>query len=92
LIEQARTTPTAIVVVPDCDGRRQPLCSVYRREFAVAAEKALRAGRNRIDTLFDAVHTRVIEQFELEDAGFDCHLFRNLNTPEELEVHKSSDA
>jgi phospholipid/cholesterol/gamma-HCH transport system ATP-binding protein len=88
LIEQARSTPEAIVVVPDCDGGRQPLCSVYRREFAVAAEKALRAGHNRIDTLFDVVHTRVIEQSELEDAGFACNLFRNLNTPEELEVHK----
>ena len=35
------------------DGGRQPLCAFYRREFAAATEKALRAGRNKIDLLFD---------------------------------------
>jgi molybdopterin-guanine dinucleotide biosynthesis protein A len=85
LVEQARGSPTAIVVVPRCDGDRQPLCAVYRREFAAVAENALRAGRNKIDLLFDVVQTRVIDQKELENAGFTASLFRNLNTPEELE-------
>jgi molybdopterin-guanine dinucleotide biosynthesis protein A len=84
LIGQAKRAPEAAVVVPISDGRRQPLCAIYRREFAVAAEDALRAGRNRIDRLFDEVRTRVIEQEELEGAGFSSALFRNLNTPEEL--------
>jgi molybdopterin-guanine dinucleotide biosynthesis protein A len=64
LTAQARDTPDAAVIVPRGDGRRQPLCAIYRREFSVAAERALRAGRNKIDPLFDEVRTRVIEQEE----------------------------
>jgi molybdopterin-guanine dinucleotide biosynthesis protein A len=85
LIDKARDAPDTTVVVPRCEGGRQPLCAVYRREFAAAAENALRAGRNKIDLLFDGVQTRVIDQKELENAGFAANIFRNLNTPEELE-------
>ena len=85
LIDKARDSPDAFVVVPRCNGGRQPLCAVYRREFAAVAESALRAGRNKIDLLFDVVQTRVIDQKELENAGFAASIFRNLNTPEELE-------
>ena len=88
LISQTRAAHEATVVVPRGDGGWQPLCAVYRREFAVAAEGALLAGRNRIDPLFDVVRTRVIEEQELEDAGFSQAIFRNLNTREELEAQK----
>ena len=84
LVRQAGNAPEAAVVVPRSDGGWQPLCAIYRREFADAAETALSAGRYRIDRLFDEVRTRVIEQEELEGAGFSPALFRNLNTPEEL--------
>jgi molybdopterin-guanine dinucleotide biosynthesis protein A len=76
------------VVVPRGAGGWQPLCAVYRREFAAAAERSLRAGRNKIDRLFDEVRTRVIEQEELEGAGFSPAIFRNLNTPDELEAER----
>jgi molybdopterin-guanine dinucleotide biosynthesis protein A len=88
LITQARSAPDAAVIVPHSDGRRQPLCAIYRREFAVVAERALQARQNRIDRLFDQVHTLVIEQEEFEGAGFSSAIFRNLNTPEELEAEK----
>jgi molybdenum cofactor guanylyltransferase len=88
LIEKARDAPEAVVVVPRCDGGRQPLCAIYRREFAAAAENALRAGQNRIDLLFEVVHTSVIEPADLENAGFASNIFRNLNTPDELEAGK----
>jgi molybdopterin-guanine dinucleotide biosynthesis protein A len=88
LITQARDASDAAVVVPLGDGRRQPLCAIYRREFAGVAERALRAGRNKIDPLFDEVRTRVIGQERLEGAGFSPAIFRNLNTPEELELEK----
>jgi molybdopterin-guanine dinucleotide biosynthesis protein A len=88
LITQARGAPDAAVVVPRAGGSRQPLCAIYRREFVDVAESALRAGRNRIDRLFEQVRTRVIEQEELESAGFSSTIFRNLNTPEELEAQK----
>jgi molybdopterin-guanine dinucleotide biosynthesis protein A len=88
LISQARSAPEATVVVPRGDAGWQPLCSIYRPEFAEAAEQALRAGQNRIDRLFDEVRIRVIEPAELEAAGFSPAIFRNLNTPEELAAER----
>ncbi len=88
LIAQARGAPACGGDCSAHDGRRQPLCAIYRREFAVVAERALQARQNRIDRLFDEVRTRVIEQEELEGAGFSSTIFRNLNTPEELEAEK----
>jgi molybdopterin-guanine dinucleotide biosynthesis protein A len=88
LISQARAMPDAIVVVPESEKRRQPLCAVYRREFADAAENALRSGNNRIDRLFDLIVTRTLTEEELNAAGFSFGIFRNLNTPAELEMEK----
>jgi molybdopterin-guanine dinucleotide biosynthesis protein A len=88
VISQARGAPEAAAVVPRGGGGWQPLCAIYRREFADTAENALRAGRNKIDRLFDEVRTRAIEEEELESAGFSLAIFRNLNTPEELETEK----
>jgi molybdopterin-guanine dinucleotide biosynthesis protein A len=88
LISRAQNAPEAVVIVPRGDAGWQPLCAIYRREFADAAEPALRAGRNRIDRLFDEVQTRVIAQNELQSAGFSLDIFRNLNTPEELESER----
>jgi molybdenum cofactor guanylyltransferase len=88
LIREARTAAEATVIVPRSDGRRQPLCAVYRRRFADAAEPALLAGRNRIDSLFDTVEARVIGEEELDRAGFSSAIFRNLNTPEQLEQQR----
>lgn len=76
----------ASVTVPRINQRWQPLCAVYRREFAVAAETALRAGRYRIDALFDQVQPQVVEGEALEAAGFSSNIFRNLNTKEDLEA------
>jgi molybdopterin-guanine dinucleotide biosynthesis protein A len=84
LIHEAHHAPEATVVLPRCNGHRQPLCAIYRREFAEVAEKALIAGRNRIDVLFDMVKSRVIGEEELERAGFSAALFCNLNTPEDV--------
>jgi molybdopterin-guanine dinucleotide biosynthesis protein A len=86
LIERARNSATATVTVTQAGGGWQPLCAVYRREFADAAEQALRAGRHKIDALFEATPTQVIKEDELEAAGFSAEMFRNLNTREELEA------
>ena len=43
LIARARGS-AALVTVARAGGRWQPLCAVYRREFADAAEKALQLG------------------------------------------------
>jgi molybdopterin-guanine dinucleotide biosynthesis protein A len=84
LIHQSRTALGMVVVVPRTGGRWQPLCAIYRREFADAAEAALLASRNRIDSLFAAVQTRALDEEELKRNGFSSAIFRNLNTLEEL--------
>jgi molybdopterin-guanine dinucleotide biosynthesis protein A len=73
----------AVVTVPRAAGGWQPLCAVYRREFAAVAERALRKGKNRIDALFSQVETRAISEEELMRMGFSANMFRNLNTPVE---------
>jgi len=87
LVARARGSD-AIATVPRAGGW-QPLCAVYRREFGDVAEKALRAGRYRINALFAEIRVQAIEEEELALAGFSAGMFRNLNTPEELEAASS---
>ena len=89
LLRQAQSAPEAVVIVPRASGRRQPLCAMYRRDFAGFAETALGRGQNRIDRLFEEIRTRMIDETELDRAGFSLEIFRNLNTPDELENAKS---
>ena len=84
LVRQAQESG-AVVTVARAGGGWQPLCAVYRREFADVAEQSLRQGRNKIDALFAQVKTRVIEEEELSREGFSAEMFRNLNTPEDWE-------
>lgn len=84
LVARAKDSPTSSVTVPSTAEGWQPLCAVYRKQFAGAAEQALRAGRYKIDKLFHAVDTQSIQPEELEAAGFPRTVFRNLNTPQEL--------
>ena len=84
LVTHARNSPASLVTVARATDGLQPLCAVYRREFADPAEEALRAGRYKIDALFDPSSTQIIGQEELETAGFSSLIFRNLNTPDEL--------
>jgi len=83
LIARARSS-NAVATVPRAGGGWQPLCAVYRREFADAAETALSAGRYKIDALFVGVNVQAIEAEELARAGFASELFRNLNTANDL--------
>jgi molybdopterin-guanine dinucleotide biosynthesis protein A len=75
---------TAIVTVVQTAGGYQPLSAIYRRQFADLADKALRAGRYKIDSLFPSTNTQTIPEEELNAAGFSPTMFRNLNTREEL--------
>jgi molybdenum cofactor guanylyltransferase len=90
LLGQARRAAEAAVIVAKTGGRWQPLCAIYRPEFGVLAENALRAGQNKIGILFDRVPVRVIEENELKDAGFSFNIFRNLNTPDDLEADNTA--
>lgn len=82
LVEQAKQSG-ATVTLPRVAGQSQPLCAVYRREFAPVAETALRQGKNNIVPLFEQVSTREIGDAELRELAYDPRMFDNLNTPEE---------
>jgi molybdopterin-guanine dinucleotide biosynthesis protein A len=83
IAEQARACH-AVVTVPRIGGGYQPLCAVYRRAFAPLAAAALEAGKNKIDALFAATITRILEESELGRFAFSAAMFENLNTPEDL--------
>jgi molybdopterin-guanine dinucleotide biosynthesis protein A len=84
LVSEARRTK-ALVTVPRAGDGFQPLCAIYRREFAKVAEQSLEQGKNKIDALFANVEARIIEPDEFSVAGFSSQMFRNLNTTEEFE-------
>ncbi|HEX8817838.1 MAG TPA: molybdenum cofactor guanylyltransferase, partial [Terriglobales bacterium] len=75
----------AVVTVPRLDGRWQPLCAVYRKTFRDHAQAALRDGNNRIDAVYPSVVVSIVNDAEIDRAGFSPELFRNLNTPEDWE-------
>ena len=79
----------AIVTVPSTNGRYEPLCAVYRREFAGVAEAALKSGRNKIDALYASVSVRTLEGKEISAHGFGSEIFRNLNAPADWEQAKT---
>ncbi|MGO9212202.1 MAG: molybdenum cofactor guanylyltransferase [Terriglobales bacterium] len=83
IVEQAGGAD-AVVTVPRIAGGFQPLCAVYRCAFAPLAQAALEAGRNKIDALFAAATTRILEEPELSRFAFSAAMFDNLNTPEDL--------
>jgi molybdopterin-guanine dinucleotide biosynthesis protein A len=89
LIAEAQSAH-AVVTVPSASRHFHPLCAVYRKTFLPTAERALAEGRNKLDALFSEVPMRVISEAELQTAGFDAAIFRNLNTPEDWQRANSS--
>jgi len=84
LTSRAASCPSALVTLARANGGLQPLCAIYCRAFADAADEELRAGRYKIDALFEMATTQIIGEEEMETAGFSPRIFRNLNTPEDL--------
>jgi molybdopterin-guanine dinucleotide biosynthesis protein A len=84
LIQRARASHNAVVTVVRTEERWQPLCAVYRKQFAGAAEKALADGHYKIGALFEEQPIQIITDDDLRIAGFSPRLFRNLNTPQQL--------
>jgi molybdopterin-guanine dinucleotide biosynthesis protein A len=83
LIAQARASP-ATICVPEIDGRLQPLCAIYRREFSSVAQAALKAQENKIGRLLKPERTYVVKKDILTQAGFSVNMFTNLNSPDDL--------
>ncbi len=97
LFEEAARHERAVVTIPRAGGAWQTLCAVYRKPFADLAEEALRAGKNKIDPLFRETAIEILDEPALTMQNFSVNMFRNVNTPEELEeagrlLERSSEA
>ena len=92
LIECAQDTRD-MATVPQLVTGWEPLCAVYRREFAKVAERALKKGQNAVHRLLEGEEgrtgvcagVRAIDERELEVAGFPARSFRNINTVADLQ-------
>jgi molybdenum cofactor guanylyltransferase len=73
----------ALITACRVDRRWQPLGAVYRKDFADHAQRALEAGRNKVEALFTGPLVHEIDEAKLKAAGFTPEIFCNLNTPEE---------
>jgi len=91
LLQQSQHSQ-ALVTVPHVGGGYQPLCACYRKEFESVAERALVAGKNKIDALFAPEITRVIDEAEFAKLGYPVSMFQNLNTKEDYEKAKGTGA
>lgn len=72
-----------LAVVPDAQGKLQPLCAAYRRPARCMIEQTLKMGDYKIGHIFPLLPTRYISEGELRAAGFSPDIFRNVNTPAE---------
>lgn len=95
----------AAVTTPEIAGYRQPLCSVYARDFLPIADEALKrpgsrdSGGNqakstdyKIVPLFPRDRTLVISEADMAQFAFTPEMFDNLNTPEDLERARARSA
>ena len=72
------------VVPVQADGRRQPLCALYRVAACVdLAQQMIASGERRPRALLSQVRTRLVAQEELADLSGSQDFFSNINTPED---------
>jgi molybdopterin-guanine dinucleotide biosynthesis protein A len=70
------------IVPVQADGRRQPLCALYRaNDCFERATKLIEAGERRPRALLELVRTRLVAFDELRDLRGAEHFFANVNTP-----------
>src|SRR5450755_3802377 len=74
-----------LAFVPEAQGKRQPLCAVYRRTARCVIEHALNSGDFKVDHVFPLIPTRYLSEDELIAAKFAPEIFLNVNTPVEYE-------
>jgi molybdopterin-guanine dinucleotide biosynthesis protein A len=70
-------------VVPEIDGRLQPLSAVYRASVLARCEAALAANRLRLRDLFDELRARRVSEAELRAVDPRLDTVRNVNDPDE---------
>lgn len=73
------------VVVPEWEGRLNPLQAIYRTRVLPLLEEQLAAGRRRPVDLYERVPVRTVSEAEIRARDPEGRTFLNMNTPEEYE-------
>lgn len=68
------------------DGHASPLCAVYTRTAAVAAQALLAAGERRVMTLLDRVQTKRVDAAAFRDIDPKLESFVSVDTPEAYQL------
>ena len=71
------------IVVPEWQGRLQPLFAVYRTTVLPIAAQQLASGELRPVSLFDRVNTRIVREDDVRRFDAEGNSFVNMNTPAE---------
>ncbi len=79
----------ATAVIPDAGSGPEPLCAYYARDCCPVAERLLRAGERRARALGDAVGARRFDAGQVARFGDPHTLFRNVNTPHDLDAARA---
>ena len=72
----------ALATVPRAGGHLQSLCAVYRRGILPNIEFELERKQYKLERI---VGDGIVQEGEIEDAGFSAEIFRNVNQPWEYE-------
>lgn len=73
------------VIVETADGRKHPLCGIYRKEAAKVLEMQMKSGDNRVMRALEKMRVKVVKV----DSDKTAHQLKNVNTPEDyLEIRE----
>lgn len=75
----------AEVAVPVLEGRRQPLCALYRKSAWTVLPGLLAERRRSMMAWLDAITVHEVFETEFQEGAVDPASIRSVNTPEELD-------
>jgi molybdopterin-guanine dinucleotide biosynthesis protein A len=76
------------VIVPKTKDGLQPLHAIYSRSCLQSIKKMIDMGKYKIIDIYPFVKTKIIEESEFINLDLTKESFININTPEELTLHK----
>lgn len=75
----------AQVVVPERDGRLEPLCASWRATSLESVQSYFEAGNRKVSEAMKRLPMEVLDESAWKRFDTDGHLFWNMNTPEDYE-------
>lgn len=72
------------IVVPETSNGLEPLCALYAKECLKQIEKQIAGEAFKIDTFFEKVRVKKIQETALREKDPDLVSFFNINTPDDL--------